>query len=158
MDIRSFPVSAYDIQCCSEHRNTCILVDTCKHFPRWLPGRGMLNDALWTSATFLVLAKLLSQTVNPDFIPSAAFDSTHLCTSYPNTWNTNLLIFADPVGGKWYLIVLSQCISLMTFDIEHFLMFLGHLSSFCYCLYISTAHIFLLFLFLLMDGLCWLMK
>ena len=28
-------------QCCSEHWDTCILVDTCTHFPRRTPARGL---------------------------------------------------------------------------------------------------------------------
>lgn len=104
------------------------------------------------SSTFLVLVKLLSKMVNPIFIPSAASDSSNFPTSYPKASNINLLMFADAVGVKWHLIVLSQFLSLIPCEFEHFLLFTAHLSFLCFLLPFHLMGPYFYIFYLLTDG------
>lgn len=98
-----------------------------QNFSRLLPkGRivGLSSERIFNFAIHAIQC----QVVLPIYTRSC---SVILCPCWlPDIFR--LLNFANPAGGKWSLTVLLICVSLITSELEHYYMFLGHSCVFCW--------------------------
>lgn len=101
-------------------------------------------DLNYATVTLLVIAKSFSKTLNPIFIPSAAYDSPNFSTSYPTFWISifsclqirwvwNGISLLRPSAFLWLLVKLS----IFSYSLAIWV--------FCYCFHILCPYFYWFF-------------